>query len=646
MKLKGKLVLLFSCVSLAITVTVGALLYYQLHKDRVLSVRTDTLAQLRHIAFSLNIFIDEVENDVRTLTQLNIVRSKNDSDFTNFTQADEKTFTYHIGTREQQIIDLFQTFRTTHPYVSSVYMGRENGNFVRSHKRERPTRYDPRNRPWYIQAMRSPERTVITDPYPSVTTQDINIGIVKALVDEVDQVYGVVGVDITLAKLTDYILNFRVGTESKILVVDRRGIVLASQDGGLLFSEIGAYSKDLKKILLDNDQSKNIVTIGKIKNYVYFQESPRIGWKVVVLIPAASIERQIRFPILFTTAGLIFGLILLSILSLFGLNVFVIRPLDRLSEEASLIAKTSDLDRQVPISSSDEIGTLASSFNEMIRALNANKKTLKKTEWDLLRHQEHLEDLVKERTEDLALARDKAQEADRVKSAFLAAMSHELRTPLNSIIGFTGILLQGLAGPVNEEQAKQLKMVRASSHHLLQLINEVLDISKIEAGQLTLEPSWFDIGQSIDSVVKLVQPLADTKGLAIRVETAPAANQIFHDQRGVKQILINLINNAIKFTEKGELCVQCELDPNHLTISVRDTGVGIKAEDMSILFETFRQIETGLTRRYEGTGLGLSISRGLVEMMGGQIWAESDGLGKGSVFRFTLPYKKEEVSER
>ena len=378
MKLKWKLILLFSCVSLAITVTVGALLYYQLHRDRVLSVQTDTLEQLRHIAFSLNIFIDDMENDVRTLTQIEAVRSKNDGDFTNFTQADEKTFTYHIGMREQQIIDIFQTFRATHPYVSSVYMGRENGSSVRSHKRERPTRYDPRNRSWYVQAIRSPERTVITDPYPSVTTQDINIGIVKALVDETNHAYGVVGIDITLVKLTDYILNFRVKPESKILVVDRRGVVLASQNRDLLFSEIGAYSKNLEKILLNNDQSKNVVTIGKTKNYLFFQESPKIGWKVVVLIPAASIEREIRPPILLTTAGLIFGLLLLSMLTLFGLNVFVIRPLGHLSEETALIAGTSDLDRQVPISSSDEIGILASSFNEMIRALNVTQNTVKK----------------------------------------------------------------------------------------------------------------------------------------------------------------------------------------------------------------------------------------------------------------------------
>lgn len=637
LKLKWKMVLLFGCVSLGITATVGVLLYLQLHKDRLTMVRTNTTDQLRHIAFAISIFIDEAENDVRALTQNEIVRSKDDNDFTNFTEADEKTFTYRIKAHEQQIIDIFQTFRVTHPYTNSVYMGRENGGFVRSHKRERPTRYDPRKRPWYISATLTPEKTVITDPYPSVTTQTINIGIVKALVDGADRVYGVVGMDITLARLTDYILNFSVGPNSRIIVVDRQGIVLASRDKNLLFSQVGKYSDELEQLLLNGSRSKNIATVEKDRYYVFSQEIPRLDWKVVALIPVASIEQEIRPPIIVTVAGLVAGLLLLSSLSLLGLNLFVIHPLNRLSNETSLIAETSDLSRRVVITSSDEIGTLASSFNGMISALNITQGKLKETEQVLRVHQEHLEDVVKERTEDLAKARDKAQQADRVKSVFLASMSHELRTPLNSIIGFTGILLQGLAGPVTEEQAKQLEMVRASSRHLLQLINEVLDISKIEAGQLALEPSWFDLGRSMENVVGLVKPLADAKGLLIRAETSPDGNLIFHDQRRVEQVLINLVNNAVKFTEKGEVCLQCGQADETILVSVRDTGIGIKKEDMGILFETFRQIETGLTRRYEGTGLGLSISKGLVEMMGGQIWAESEGPGMGSIFKFTLP---------
>ncbi|NPU85406.1 MAG: HAMP domain-containing protein [Syntrophaceae bacterium] len=646
MKLKWKLLVLFGVASLAITATLGVLLYQHLREDRFRSIRLNTQEQLRHIAFSVGAFFDEVENDVRTLAQNGIVCTKDEGDFTNFTKADERTFQYRIGPSEQKIIDIFNAYRVTHPYVNSVYMGRANGSFVRSHKRERPTRFDPRRRPWYRHAERSPDGVVITEPYPSITTKDVNIGIVKALVDSVDHVYGVVGADVTLANLTDYILNFKVGPESRILLVDRKGIVLASQNRDLLFSKIGDYSKELGQILLSDSRGEDAVAIEGVRLYVFSREMAGIGWKVAVLIPVDAIEREIRVPILLTTAGLILGLLFLSALSLLGLNAFVIRPLNHLNEETTRIARTSDLNRQVRITSKDEIGMLGTSFNEMITALNVTQKALQDTERNLIRHQEHLEELVKERTEELAGARDKAQDADRLKSAFLASMSHELRTPLNSIIGFTGILLQGLAGPVNEEQAKQLSMVRNSSNHLLQLINEVLDISKIEAGELKLSPEWFDLGEAVDSVAKLVRPLADKKGLPIRVDPVPAdANRLFHDRRRVEQVLINLVNNAVKFTENGEIHVRCERRSDEVVVSVRDTGIGIKPEDMGSLFETFRQIETGLTRRYEGTGLGLSISRRLVELMGGRIRAESEGPGRGSVFTFTLPWKKEENDE-
>ncbi|OGW35753.1 MAG: hypothetical protein A2010_03020 [Nitrospirae bacterium GWD2_57_9] len=241
--------------------------------------------------------------------------------------------------------------------------------------------------------------------------------------------------------------------------------------------------------------------------------------------------------------------------------------------------------------------------------------------------------------EDLAAAKERAEQADRLKSAFLATMSHELRTPLNSIIGFTGILRQGLAGPLNDEQRKQLEMVQQSSEHLLDLINDVLDISKIEAGQLQVGAAPFDLKASILKIVRTVQPLARKKGLELTVSIAEPVGVIISDQRRAEQILLNLLSNAIKYTEKGQVRVDCSVRDGFVRTEVGDTGIGIREEDMLKLFRPFHQVETGLTRRYEGTGLGLSICKRLVELLGGKISAESEP-GRGSTFCFTLPLKK------
>lgn len=249
---------------------------------------------------------------------------------------------------------------------------------------------------------------------------------------------------------------------------------------------------------------------------------------------------------------------------------------------------------------------------------------------------EELESRVAERTNELALAKERAEAADRVKSAFLAAMSHELRTPLNSIIGFTGIILQGLPGPLNAEQEKQLRMVQGSARHLLALINDVLDLSKIEAGQLEIENEMFDARASIVRVLQLVTPLAEKKGLVLAADVSPEVGELKNDCRRFEQILINLINNGVKFTEKGSVHIECAVDGGDLVIRVADTGIGIKQEDLGKLFQAFHQVDVGLTRNHEGTGLGLSICKRLVEKMGGRIWVESE-YGVGSVFVFTLP---------
>ncbi|MDA8134689.1 MAG: ATP-binding protein [Desulfobacteraceae bacterium] len=247
-----------------------------------------------------------------------------------------------------------------------------------------------------------------------------------------------------------------------------------------------------------------------------------------------------------------------------------------------------------------------------------------------------METRIEQRTAELAVAMQKAQAADHLKSAFLASMSHELRTPLNSIIGFTGILLQGLAGPLNEEQKKQLLMVQNSSRHLLALINDVLDISKIEADQLTLSFSTFDLRPSIEKTVKLVAPLADKKGLELKSEIGPDVAGVTTDQRRLEQIILNLLNNAVKFTEKGRVTLVCRTDKDGYLLSVSDTGIGIRAEEIPGLFQPFHQIDTGLSRKHEGTGLGLSICKKLVGMMGGAIEVQSQW-GEGSTFTVRFP---------
>lgn len=247
-----------------------------------------------------------------------------------------------------------------------------------------------------------------------------------------------------------------------------------------------------------------------------------------------------------------------------------------------------------------------------------------------------MEARIERRTAQLAEAMEKAKEADRLKSAFLATMSHELRTPLNSIIGFTGIILQGLAGPLNEEQKKQLGMVQNSARHLLALINDVLDLSKIEAGELKLSKQEFDLRESLRKVFQMVAPMAEKKGLAMSLELDDGVSQITADQRRLEQILLNLLNNAIKFTEKGSVKVACICDGNEYLVSVSDTGIGIKPEEIPTLFQPFHQIDTGLTRKHEGTGLGLSICKKLITMMGGTIHVTSRW-GEGSTFTVRFP---------
>jgi signal transduction histidine kinase len=280
----------------------------------------------------------------------------------------------------------------------------------------------------------------------------------------------------------------------------------------------------------------------------------------------------------------------------------------------------------------DDLGKNISHGIAAIRAKKERDRAISALE----NERNELEKRVNQRTQELLNAKNAAEAADRLKSAFLATMSHEVRTPLNSIIGFSGILLQGMAGPLNEEQKKQLGMIYKSSEHLLALINDILDISKIEAGQMQLVNESFNIHEVLEKTINISKPLAEKKNLNIEIEIESEIGLIKGDRRRVEQIILNLLSNAIKFSEEGCIHVKYSIQGDNALISITDTGIGIKNSDIEKLFKPFIQIDTGFTRKYEGRGLGLSICKKLVNLMGGNIWVESE-LGKGSAFSFTIP---------
>jgi PAS domain S-box-containing protein len=257
------------------------------------------------------------------------------------------------------------------------------------------------------------------------------------------------------------------------------------------------------------------------------------------------------------------------------------------------------------------------------------------------RHAEELEQRVAERTKELTEAILRLREMDNLKSIFFASMSHELRTPLNSIIGYTGILLMGMAGELNEEQKNQLTRVKNNANHLLSLITDILDISKIEAGKVDIYIEKFKLSDVVKEVVETIAPLANEKGLEFSCNL-PKGVRLVSDEKRLKQVLTNLVSNAVKYTDRGSVHITANrLKDNLVKVSVIDTGIGITREQTGRLFQPFQQLDASLTKKHGGTGLGLYLCKKLMTLLGGNISVNSE-VGKGSEFTIILPIKYNE----
>ncbi len=317
-----------------------------------------------------------------------------------------------------------------------------------------------------------------------------------------------------------------------------------------------------------------------------------------------------------------------DVIAVLGLGTDTVNDFEEQAEYLETLASAVALGLQNALLF-EQIQQHASKLEEEVRRRTLELKNSQKTLICLL------ED-VKQAKDQLETANQKLLELDRLKSMFIASMSHELRTPLNSIIGFTGILLQGLAGDLNDEQQDQLSRVSRAGKHLLALITDVIDVSKIEAGKVDLYPEWFDVGDLINDAITAVKAEAEAKRLSLTAVIHKAI-PVCTDRRRLLQCVMNLLSNAVKYSEKGTISVTVKKTDNQIEIHVADSGIGIAESDLPLLFSSFVRLESHLKTKTSGTGLGLYLTRKIVtELLGGTISIESK-LDHGSTFKLTLP---------
>ena len=468
--------------------------------------------------------------------------------------------------------------------------------------------------------------------------------------DHTKTLIGVLGNDLTLSQLSDFLRNLKVSNSGKIFIAERDGLLVASSNPEKSLTKVGEKAQRINALDSHDPiiQSTAQYLQKKFGNFKKINESLELefrlkgdrqfvqvapwqdefglDWLVIVVVPETDFMEQINANTRITILLCVVALLAATLLGMMTAR-WITQPIRRLSEAASAIAN-GDLDQNVEVKGVNELGVLSRSFNQMAVQLKESF--------------EQLETRVEQRTTELNEAKKVAEAANRAKSEFLANMSHELRTPLNAILGFTQIMNRDSA--LKPEQQENLGIINRSGEHLLSLINDVLDMSKIEAGRIELNKNDFDLYLLLDTIEEMFQLKADSIGLQIRIEISPEVPQyVRSDESKLRQILINLLGNAIKFTAVGDVILrvrggETEQGENLtyiLLFEVEDTGPGIAPDELGSLFEPFVQTETG-RKSQQGTGLGLPISRKFVQLMGGDITLSST-LGQGTVFKFDIP---------
>ena len=429
-------------------------------------------------------------------------------------------------------------------------------------------------------------------------------------------------IELNLKFVGDVVREIKVGRNGKALVIDNENHLVAHPNISYVLrrtdvSPLPQVAALRAEVRSGKPALPNSVTGASLDGTPVLTTYAPIGvagWWLFVEQPMSEAFGPIYDSMIRTVILFVFGALLALAVSYF-LARRLSKPILILQRGAARIG-AGDMSTRIKIKTGDEVEFLADEFNRMAAQLQE--------------YTAGLERKVAEKTAQLELA-------NQHKSEFLANMSHELRTPLNAVIGFSEVLKEQMFGPLNDKQKEYTRDISASGQHLLSLINDILDLSKIEAGRMDLEASTFSLPVALENALTLIRERASRHNLKLESNIEPGIETIFADERKVKQILINLLSNAVKFTQPGgRIGITVRRNGSVAEIAVSDTGPGIAPEDQERIFEEFRQLESTDSAKHEGTGLGLALAKRMVELHGGKISIQSE-VGKGSVFTFTLP---------
>jgi len=461
-----------------------------------------------------------------------------------------------------------------------------------------------------------------SEPYMRIALRDPSVG------------GGVVLADVNLKFMWDVIARSDVGSTGDAYVVDNHGILVAHPNISLVLQKTDLSTLPQVAAVLDANSDgsshEGVAVDGTPSPMLTAHariDSP--GWWVFV-DEQLGVALAPLYASVLRTVGLVVGGVLLSVLVSLLLARQMVKPIQALRIGAARLG-AGELDHQIDVRTGDELEALALEFNLMAEQLQTSYA--------------QLEDKVAERTSDLvdalhevAAARQAAEIANQHKSEFLANMSHELRTPLFAIIGISEMMADGMFGDITAKQADYLRDVLTAGQHLLSLINDILDLTKVEAGRMELDESDFALAEVLANGVSVVREWAIREGLEVHLDVRPDVGIVRGDERKVRQVVFNLLSNAVRFTPSGgriDVLAWSDAKPSgSVVVAVRDTGVGIAPDEQERIFDQFYQVKDSRTRG--GTGLGLALSRKLIELHQGELWVDSQP-GHGSTFSFRLP---------